>query len=55
MLVSGAARAKLEDEVVELKPWDALRVAPDTMRGFEAGPDGPRSSRSAPARPATPT
>jgi mannose-6-phosphate isomerase-like protein (cupin superfamily) len=40
VLVSGSARIKLEDEVVELKPFDAVRVPKDTMRGFEAGPEG---------------
>ena len=40
VLVGGSARIKLEDEVVELGPWDAVRVAKDTMRGFEAGPEG---------------
>jgi mannose-6-phosphate isomerase-like protein (cupin superfamily) len=40
LLVSGTARAKLEDEVVDLKPLDALRVHKDTMRSFEAGPEG---------------
>jgi uncharacterized cupin superfamily protein len=40
VLVSGSARAKLEDEIVDLKPWDALRVHKDTVRGFEAGPEG---------------
>ena len=40
VLVSGSARAKLEDEIVDLKPWDALRVHKDTVRSFEAGPDG---------------
>jgi mannose-6-phosphate isomerase-like protein (cupin superfamily) len=40
LVVSGSARVKLEDEVVELEPWDFLRVAKETMRGFEAGPDG---------------
>ena len=40
VLVSGSARIKLEDEVVDLKPFDAVRVAKDTMRGFEAGPEG---------------
>ncbi len=40
VLVRGSARAKLDDDVVELKQWDALRVANETMRGFEAGPDG---------------
>jgi uncharacterized cupin superfamily protein len=40
VLVSGRARVKLDDEVVDLKPFDAVRVAKDTMRGFEAGPEG---------------
>jgi mannose-6-phosphate isomerase-like protein (cupin superfamily) len=40
VVVGGGGRAKLEDEIVELKPWDALRVPKDTMRGFEAGPEG---------------
>ena len=40
VVVSGSVRVKLEDEIVELKQWDALRVPKDTMRGFEAGPDG---------------
>jgi hypothetical protein len=26
--------------VIELKPWTAVRVAPDTMRALEGGPDG---------------
>ena len=40
VLVSGGARIKLDDEVVDLKPFDAVRVAKDTMRSFEAGPEG---------------
>ena len=40
VLVSGSARAKLDDEIVDLGPWDAVRVAPGTTRAFEAGPDG---------------
>jgi uncharacterized cupin superfamily protein len=40
VLIGGSARAKLGDDVVELKPFDALRVHKDTMRGFEAGPEG---------------
>jgi mannose-6-phosphate isomerase-like protein (cupin superfamily) len=40
VLVNGSARAKLDDEVVELKAWDALRVPKETMRSFEAGSDG---------------
>jgi mannose-6-phosphate isomerase-like protein (cupin superfamily) len=40
VLISGSARAKLGDEIVELRPFDALRVHKDTIRGFEAGPEG---------------
>jgi mannose-6-phosphate isomerase-like protein (cupin superfamily) len=40
LLLSGSARVKLDDEVVELRRWDALRIPPNTWRGFEAGPDG---------------
>jgi mannose-6-phosphate isomerase-like protein (cupin superfamily) len=40
VVVSGSGRAKLEDELVELRQWDALRVAPETARAFEGGPQG---------------
>jgi quercetin dioxygenase-like cupin family protein len=40
VLVSGSARLKLDDEIVELKPLDAVRVPGDVVRAFEAGPDG---------------
>jgi mannose-6-phosphate isomerase-like protein (cupin superfamily) len=40
VVVAGSGRAKLEDEIVELGQWDALRVDPQVVRGFEAGPDG---------------
>ncbi len=40
VVVGGSGRAKVEDEIVELNQWDAIRVHRDTMRGFEAGPDG---------------
>jgi mannose-6-phosphate isomerase-like protein (cupin superfamily) len=40
VVVSGSVRVKLEDEIVELKQWDAVRVPKETTRGFEAGPDG---------------
>jgi mannose-6-phosphate isomerase-like protein (cupin superfamily) len=40
VVVGGGGRAKVEHEIVELRPWDALRVPNDTMRGFEAGPEG---------------
>ena len=40
IVVGGSARVKVEDEVVNLKQWDAIRVGKETMRGFEAGPEG---------------
>ena len=40
ILVSGNARMKIEDEVRELKQWDAVRVHRDTVRSFEAGDEG---------------
>ncbi len=40
VLLSGSGRMKLDDEVVELKAWDAVRVPPEVMRCFEAGPEG---------------
>jgi uncharacterized cupin superfamily protein len=40
VLVSGNARMKIEDEVRDLKQWDAVRVHKDTMRTLEAGDDG---------------
>jgi quercetin dioxygenase-like cupin family protein len=40
VVVSGGARVKLEDEIVELATWDAVRIPPDVRRGLEAGPDG---------------
>jgi mannose-6-phosphate isomerase-like protein (cupin superfamily) len=38
--VRGSGRMKLDDEVVELKEWDVVRVPPGTWRGYEAGPEG---------------
>jgi mannose-6-phosphate isomerase-like protein (cupin superfamily) len=40
VVVGGAGRIKVDDDIVELKPWDVIRVAPGTARRLEAGPDG---------------
>ena len=40
IVVGGSGRIKLDDELVELKPWDVIRVAPTVARGFEGGPEG---------------
>jgi mannose-6-phosphate isomerase-like protein (cupin superfamily) len=39
VVLSGSGRMKLDDEIIELRRWDVIRVAPETMRGFEGGPD----------------
>jgi mannose-6-phosphate isomerase-like protein (cupin superfamily) len=40
LVVSGSGRVKLDDEIIDLKKWDVVRVAPSTVRAFEGGPDG---------------
>ena len=40
VVLAGSGRVKLDDELVELAPLDAVRVAPGTARSFEAGADG---------------
>src|SRR3954467_5629383 len=39
-VISGSGRIKLDDEFIEIRQWDVIRVAPQVARGFEAGPDG---------------
>jgi mannose-6-phosphate isomerase-like protein (cupin superfamily) len=40
LVVSGSARVKLDDEILELAQWDAVRIPVGVMRSFGAGPDG---------------
>jgi mannose-6-phosphate isomerase-like protein (cupin superfamily) len=40
VVLRGSGRLKLDDEVVEVEPLDAVRVAPAVTRAFEAGPGG---------------
>jgi len=40
VIVAGSGRVKLDDEIVDVRQWDVIRVAPPVMRNFEAGPDG---------------
>jgi quinol monooxygenase YgiN/mannose-6-phosphate isomerase-like protein (cupin superfamily) len=40
VVIAGSGRVKIEDEIVDVSPRDAIRVAPDQTRAFEAGPDG---------------
>jgi mannose-6-phosphate isomerase-like protein (cupin superfamily) len=40
VVVRGSGRMKVDDEIVELREWDAVRVPAGTWRGYEAGPEG---------------
>jgi quercetin dioxygenase-like cupin family protein len=40
VVIGGSGRAKLDDEIIELRVSDVLRVAPQVIRSFEAGPEG---------------
>jgi mannose-6-phosphate isomerase-like protein (cupin superfamily) len=40
LILAGSGRIKLDDDVIDLRPWDVVRVAPTTVRGFHSGPEG---------------
>jgi mannose-6-phosphate isomerase-like protein (cupin superfamily) len=40
VVVRGSGRVKVDDEVVDLQEWDAIRFGKGTMRNMEAGPNG---------------
>ena len=40
VIVAGSGRMLLDDEVLEVRQWDVVRVAPEVVRAFEAGPEG---------------
>jgi quercetin dioxygenase-like cupin family protein len=40
VVLAGSGRIKLDDEIRNLAPLDAIRVAPNVIRSFEAGPNG---------------
>jgi mannose-6-phosphate isomerase-like protein (cupin superfamily) len=40
VVVAGSGRILLDDEVRDLRQWDAVRVAPEVLRAFWAGPEG---------------
>jgi len=41
VLVNGSVRVKVGDDVVQLdEPWTAIRIAPETVRAVEGGPEG---------------
>jgi mannose-6-phosphate isomerase-like protein (cupin superfamily) len=40
VIISGSGRFKLDDDIVEVETLDAIRVSPEVVRAWEAGPDG---------------
>jgi quercetin dioxygenase-like cupin family protein len=40
VVVAGSGRILLDSEPLKLRTWDVIRVAPEVIRAFEAGPDG---------------
>jgi uncharacterized cupin superfamily protein len=40
VVVAGSGRIKLDDEVLDLRAWDTIRIAPATMRCVEGGDEG---------------
>jgi mannose-6-phosphate isomerase-like protein (cupin superfamily) len=40
VVLGGSGRMRLDDEIVELRRWDLVRVAPQVVRGFEGGAKG---------------
>jgi len=40
VIISGAGRVKIDDDVCEISALDAIRLAPRVTRQFEAGPEG---------------
>jgi uncharacterized cupin superfamily protein len=40
VIIDGSGQVKLDDDVFDVRRLDAVRVAPEVMRAFSAGPDG---------------
>jgi mannose-6-phosphate isomerase-like protein (cupin superfamily) len=40
LVISGSARIKIDDEQLDLKTFDAIRLAPGVVRALESGPEG---------------
>lgn len=40
VVIGGSGRIKIDDDVVELRVLDAVRLAPQATRQLEAGPEG---------------
>lgn len=51
VVVAGSGRVKLDDDIVDLKRLDAVRVSAGVTRAFEAGDDGLEFLAFGPRRP----
>ena len=51
VILQGTGKIKLDDEIPEVRPRDAIRVAPEVARAFEAGADGLEFLATGPHRP----
>jgi quercetin dioxygenase-like cupin family protein len=40
LVVSGSGEILVDGEVIALRQWDLVRVAPEVVRAFASGPDG---------------
>lgn len=40
VVLSGSGRIKLDDQISDVRPLDAIRIAPQVARAFEAGAEG---------------
>jgi uncharacterized cupin superfamily protein len=40
VVLAGSGRVRLDDEIRDVRPLDAIRVAPPVTRAFEAGDEG---------------
>ena len=40
VVLAGSGRIKLDDDVVDVGAYDAIRISPETTRAIEAGPEG---------------
>jgi mannose-6-phosphate isomerase-like protein (cupin superfamily) len=40
VVVGGSGRIRLDDEIRDIGRWDVIRVAPEVVRAFDAGPEG---------------
>jgi quercetin dioxygenase-like cupin family protein len=40
VVVAGSGKILLDGETRDVRQWDVVRVAPEVVRAFEAGPDG---------------